>query len=84
MVYLLRYIRDNKTLGLKYYADMNDAPVTDLLRQANIITENQLMDFSKSSWQDCPDTGRSTGAYNIFYQGGTIYHDTHVPGPVAQ
>ena len=36
LVHLLRYIRDNKNLGLKYYADLNDAPVTDLLRQANI------------------------------------------------
>ena len=27
LVHLLRYISDNKTLGLKYYADMNDAPV---------------------------------------------------------
>ena len=26
LVHLLRYIRDNNTLGLKYYADMNDAP----------------------------------------------------------
>ena len=32
LVHLLRYIRDNKTLGLKYYADLNDTPVTDLLR----------------------------------------------------
>ena len=31
---MLRYIRDNKTLGLKYYADMNDATVTDLLRES--------------------------------------------------
>ena len=38
LVHLLRYIRYNKTLGLKYYADMNDAPVTDLLRQASIKT----------------------------------------------
>ena len=36
LIHLLRYIRDNKTLGMKYYADLNDAPVTDLLRQANI------------------------------------------------
>ena len=28
--------------------------------------------------------GRSTGAYNIFYKCGTIYHGTHVPGPVDQ
>ena len=41
----MRYIRDNKTLGLKYYTDMNDAPISDLLRQASIKTDNQLMDF---------------------------------------
>ena len=42
------------------------------------------MVFSDSSWKYCPETGRSTGAYNIFYQGGKIYHGTHVPVPVAQ
>ena len=42
------------------------------------------MAFSDSSWQDCPDNGRSTGVYIIFYQVGTIDHGTHVPGPVAQ
>ena len=42
------------------------------------------MDFSDSSWQYFPDTGRSTGAYIIFYQGGPIDHSTHVPGPVAK
>ena len=63
LIHFLRYIRDNKTLGLKYYADLNDAPVTDLLRQANIKTKNQLMDFSDSSWQDCPETGRITEEY---------------------
>ena len=57
LVNLLRYIRDNKTLGLKYYADMNDAPVTELFRQASIKTENHLMDLSDSSWLECPDTG---------------------------
>ena len=80
----MRYIRDNKTLVLKYYADMNDAPVSDLLIQASIKNDNPLMDFSYSSWKDFPDTGRSTGAYTIFYQGDPIYNGTHVPGPVAQ
>ena len=42
------------------------------------------MAFSYSSCKYCPDTGRSTGAYIIFYPGGTIDHITHVPGPVAQ
>ena len=36
LIHLLIDIRENKTLGLKYYGDMNDAPVTDLLRQASI------------------------------------------------
>ena len=84
LVHLLRYIRGNKTLGLKYYADLNDEPVTDILRQANIESKNHLMAFSDSSWHDCLDTGRSTGEYIIFYQGIPIDHCTHVPGPVAQ
>ena len=32
-------------MGLNYYADMNDSPVTDLLIQASIKTGNHLMDF---------------------------------------
>ena len=49
-IHLLRYTREKKTLLLNYYADMNDSPVTDLLRQASIETENHLMSFSDSSW----------------------------------
>ena len=60
LVHLLIYIRYNKNLGLKYYVDLNDAPVTDILRKDSIKTKNYLMDFSDSSWQDDPDTGRST------------------------
>ena len=71
-------------MGLKYYADMKDASLSDLLGQANIKTENQLLVFSDSSWQYCTETDRSTGAYIIFYQGGKIDHGTHVPGPVSQ
>ena len=71
-------------MGLKYYADMNDAPVTYLLRKASIKNENHLMDFSGSSWQYFTETGRSTGACIIFYQGVTIDHCTHVPVPVSQ
>ena len=41
LIHLLIYIRDNKTLGLKCYADLNDAPVTDVLRQAKIKTKKR-------------------------------------------
>ena len=82
LVHSLRYIRYNKNLVLKYYTNIKYAPLSDLLRQANIKTKNQLMDFSDSSCQYCPDTCRSTGAYIIFYQVEPIDHGTHVPGPV--
>ena len=32
LVHLLRYIRDNKTLGLNNYANIYDAQVSDLLQ----------------------------------------------------
>ena len=79
LVHILRYIRDNNNLGLKYYADMNDAPVSEILRQTSIKTENQLIAFSDFSWTYCPDTGRSTVSYIIFYQVVSIDHGTHVP-----
>ena len=69
---------------LKYYDDMKDVPIYDLLGKYSINNENKLMDLSDSIWQDFLDTGRSTVAYIIFYQGGTIDYGTHVPGPVAQ
>ena len=84
LVHLLRYIIDSNTLVSKYYTDLKYSPLSDLLRQASIKTENHLMAFSDSSWQDFPETGRSAGAYIIFYQGGTIYHGTPVPVIVAQ
>ena len=71
-------------MGLKYYSDMKYATLFDLLIQANFKTEKQLMAFSYYSCKYSTETGRSTGAYIIFYQGGTIDHGKHVPVPVAQ
>ena len=83
-MHLLRYISYSKTLGLNYYANINYALVSDILIQAIIKTENQLIAFYDYSWKYFPYTGRITGAYIIFYQGGPIDHGTHVPGPVDQ
>ena len=51
---------------------MKDSPLSDLLRQASIKTENRLMVFSYPRWQDSPDTGRSTGSYMIFIKVGKL------------
>ena len=62
------------------YADINYAPLSDILRKSRIKTENHFLDFSDYSWQDFPDTGKITGAYIIFYQGELIDLGTNVPG----
>ena len=63
---------------------MKDALLSELLRQDSINNENQLISFYDSSWKNCRDNVRSIGSYSIFHQDGTIDHDTHVPGLVAQ
>ena len=40
---LLRYIRNNKNLGLEYYSKIEDAPLSDQFRQDGINTENKFM-----------------------------------------
>ena len=34
LLQLFRYIRENKKLGFKYYAKIEDAPLSELLRQS--------------------------------------------------
>ena len=53
LVYVLIYIRYNRTLGLNYYSDMKYTPLSDLFRQDNIKTDNQLMDFYNFIWKGC-------------------------------
>ena len=68
LVYLLRYIRENNNLGLKYYPKIYDAHLFGLLRKSRINTDNQFMMFSDSIWDHCTDNGISTGSYIVFYQ----------------
>ena len=74
----------NKTLGIKYSANINDAPVSDLLRKTSNKTENHLRFFYYSSSQNFLDIGKSRGAYIIFYQGVPIDHGSHVSGTFSQ
>ena len=84
LVHLLRYIRYKNNSGLRYYAKIEDATISELLRQASINTDNQLVVFYDSCYQDCPYTGIITGAYIVFYQVGPIDHCTHDPDPFYQ
>ena len=63
---------------------MKDETLSDLMIKASINNANKFMGFSDSILKDCPDTGRSTVAYIIFYHDVPIDHGTYVPVPVAQ
>ena len=58
-------------MGIRFYVDETQSPVHGLCLK-NDIAAIELVDFSDSSWQDCPDTAKSTGGYKIFCQGGLI------------
>ena len=46
LLHLLRYIWDNNSLGLRYYSQIEDAPLSELFIHSIIHTDNQLMMFS--------------------------------------
>ena len=67
---------------LKYHAKIDDSPLSDLLKECIIKTDNQMIMLSDSIRKDCPDNGRSTRACIVFYQVGLIDHCTNALGPV--
>jgi hypothetical protein len=84
LIHLLHHIRCNLKCGTTYYANVVDAPVSKLIYNQNIDpTTSAFYAFADSSWQDCPDTGRSTGGYYIFFQGGIVDAAMTFPVPVS-
>ena len=82
LIWLLGFLRKHPALGINFHANASTSPVNQLLRSHHIETSD-LLAFSDASWQDCPDTGRSTVGHLIFYQGGLIAANSHVPLPVS-
>jgi hypothetical protein len=82
--HLLHHIRCNHTFGLRYYSNVLDSPLAELLFSQNIDPlTSPFFVFADSSWQDCQDTGRSTGGYHVFYQGNIVDSAMTFPVPVA-
>ena len=66
---------------LRRAAHAQEAKIMKLNRSIQLIMD--LVLFTDSSWQDCPDTGRSTTGYLIFYRGGVIDANSMLQIPVA-
>ena len=78
----LGYLRKFTGYGLKIYSNAQDSPIYKICTE-NKIEFKSLMAMTDSSFQDCPDTGRSTIAYKIFYKGSLVDQNSSVPVPVA-
>ncbi len=83
LLHLLRYLRDNDNLGLQYYSNIQEAPLTKMLTTQNVSDQHLFYGFSDSSWNDDQDSGRSTGCFIITYMGGIVDHSSNLPDPVA-
>ena len=85
LVWLISYLATHPKRGIRFYHNVEDSPVHKLLHRNKLSTPDNglLVTFSDASWQDCPDTGRSTTGRISFINGGMVDHASHVPVPVA-
>ena len=87
IIHLLHYIRTHRLeLGLKFYSPEEKPPIQNLLAKTNPdfkFEDYPIILFSDSSWQDCPDTSRSTGCYLLYIYGSLADGASFVPNPVA-
>jgi hypothetical protein len=82
LLWLFGYLRKYPDYAIKFYKDVTQSPVYQIAKSQN-IPQAEILAFSDASWQDCPDTGRSTAGELIFCQGGIIHAKSHVPVPIA-
>jgi hypothetical protein len=83
LLHLLRYLRDNIYLRLKFYSNITMSPITRLLSSNGSSLDNPLCSFTDSSRNDDIDTGRSSGCFMIFYMGGVVEHSSNIPASLA-
>ena len=84
LVWLIGYLNTTKNRGIKFYHNYKDSPIYKLCQSNNIpISDDGQVTFSDASWQDCPDTGKSTGGKIITINGGAVDHGSQMPVPIA-
>jgi hypothetical protein len=82
LLWLFGYLRAEPAWGSKFYSDTNESPVKNLLNK-HVSNASDIVVFTDASWQDCPDTGRSTTGYLIFYRGGVVEANSMLQVPIA-
>ena len=84
LLHLIGFLKGNSNKGLKFYKDISTTELYKTLKENNIkIGQDTNIYFTDSSWNDCIDTGRSTGGYVGLFQAGPVDYGSHLPVPVA-
>ena len=87
IIHLLLYIRVHRLeIGLRFYSSNEKPAIQQLLTKTNPdfkFEDHPIILFSDSSWQDCPDTSRSTGCYLVYIYGSLVDGASFVPTPIA-
>ena len=82
LLHVFGYLRKHSDYSIKLYSNVKDSPAWHICDKYK-IEPTDIIGFSDSSWQDCPDTGRSTCGFKVFVQGGLIDAQSTLPVPVA-
>ena len=70
---------------MRFYSKVESSPLFQLLKNNNIqIIDDTILTFTDSSWNDCVDTGRSTGGNLSLTQGDAVDYSSHLPVPEAK
>ena len=84
VLHLIGFLKSTSSKGIKFYADIKLSSIYKMLKENDIqITEETILTFTDSSWNDFIDTGRSTGGYIILRQAGAVDYGSHLPVTVA-
>jgi hypothetical protein len=82
LIWLIGYLQQCPYYAIEFYPDATSNPVYDVCCQHR-IPHSDLTVYSDASWQDCPDTGRSTVRYMIFHNGALIKANSTMPTPIT-
>ncbi|KAG7357481.1 hypothetical protein IV203_002169 [Nitzschia inconspicua] len=83
--HLLHHIQCHRcSAGIKFYSDMKLSPLYQMMIETGnaVHADAPLILFTDSSFQDCPDTTKSTGGYLIFMR-GVVDNSSHLAGVVC-
>ena len=84
VLHLIGYITNTAHKQIKCFSNYKEYPIFKTLMENNIhINENTIVTFTDLFWNDCVDTGRSTGGHCTIVQVGPVDHSSHLPIPAA-